>query len=263
MPYFKVDDHLHAHRKTLRAGVEAMGLWVLAASWSFGERTDGWVPDYVARRITPDAEALAGQLVRSGLWHEAERDGDTGWQFHEWDEWQHTSAYLAERNRRNANRMARKRAQDKAADLHKQAVRTHTADTAQEVFEPQPNPTQEHTPAADAASAFETFWTAYPRKVGKAAAAKAWAKATKATDAAAVMAGLSNAQQVWTTTGTEPRFIPHPATWLNQGRWADEVPLPDMPAQRPPTANQCDGTNCPGGRHEWTDARNRFMCMGV
>lgn len=35
MSWFKVDDHLAFHRKTLAAGNEAMGLWVRAGSWSW------------------------------------------------------------------------------------------------------------------------------------------------------------------------------------------------------------------------------------
>lgn len=118
--------------------------------------------------------------------------------------------------------------------------------------------------AAAAAADFETWWETYPRKVGKDAAAKAYAKAHKSTGPETLAAGLANACQVWKATNTEARFIPHPATWLNQGRWADEVPLPDMPTtEQRVTLNQCDGTDCPGTRHVWTDGRNRFGCMGV
>jgi hypothetical protein len=31
--------------------------------------------------------------------------------------------------------------------------------------------------------------------------------------------------------GTEERFIPHPATWLNQGRWTDDQPSAQAKAQ--------------------------------
>jgi hypothetical protein len=63
---------------------------------------------------------------------------------------------------------------------------------------------------------FEDFWAAYPRKVGKDAARKAWTAAKKRAPIAEIAAGLNAAR--WPT---DAQFIPHPATWLNQGRWQD------------------------------------------
>jgi hypothetical protein len=270
--FFKVDDHLHAHRKTLRAGVEPMGLWVLAASWSTGERTDGWVPDYVARRLDPQCDDHAAALVAAGLWETAEREGDQGWLFHQWDDHQHTAQYLEERNRRNANRMRHRRAQERAAqasDQQERRVREHTSDTADTVRKPQPNPTtSKHSTTRAAALAesdhFQEFWRTYPKRVGKGAAVKAYAKALDSVggDALVILDGLRNAVQVWTTAGTEARFIPHPATWLNQGRWADEVTAPGTP-QRRVTSAQCNRADCPGAMHEWSDAANLFRCFGA
>jgi uncharacterized protein YdaU (DUF1376 family) len=66
---------------------------------------------------------------------------------------------------------------------------------------------------------FQDFWSAYPRKAGKAAAERAWAKAMRVTTAEAIGAALRAAK--WPD---DPQYIPHPATWLNQGRWDDEAP---------------------------------------
>ena len=73
-------------------------------------------------------------------------------------------------------------------------------------------------------SAFEAFWTAYPRKTAKGEARKAWAKLDPVgglldTIMAAVEA-QKNSRQWLTDNG---RFIPHASTWLNQARWEDEV----------------------------------------
>jgi uncharacterized protein YdaU (DUF1376 family) len=69
-----------------------------------------------------------------------------------------------------------------------------------------------------ASDAFDAWWDFYPRKAGKDAARKAYAMALKrgATDADLAL-GLQ--RQRWPD---EVRFIPHPATWLNQGRWQDD-----------------------------------------
>ena len=65
---------------------------------------------------------------------------------------------------------------------------------------------------------FEEFWDAYPRKIGKGAAKKAWCKITTDPDtviaAAFVFAGARQNE--------DPKFTPHAATWLNAGRWDDE-----------------------------------------
>jgi hypothetical protein len=76
--------------------------------------------------------------------------------------------------------------------------------------------------------AFDEFWAAYPRKKGKEDARKRFAAVLKRFSQAEIMLGLS--RQVW---NADPNFIPHPATWLNQGRWMDE---PDQPAPKSSTA---------------------------
>lgn len=90
MPWFKVDDKLHDHRKARAAGKAAMGVWVLAGSWAGANLTDGFVPADVLSRwgTRRDAEAL----VRVGLWLVDEQDGEPGWRFHGWSDYQPTRA---------------------------------------------------------------------------------------------------------------------------------------------------------------------------
>lgn len=258
MPYFRVDDKLHSHRKTMRASVPAMGLWVLAASWCMDQLTDGWVPSYAARRLDPDAVAHAAELVAAGYWHPETRDGDEGWLFHEWDEWQHSAEYLLERRRRNAERMAGKRAQ----------VRTPAVAPA-----PAAKPaTSRKSPARpEDTPGWTEFWQTYPKRVGKAAAVKAYAKAVRAAGesddvqaAAVILAALRAAVAGWRHAETDPQFIPNPTTWLNQGRWEDEqLPgVPSAPAARRATLNQCDDTAA-HPRHQWEQGANLFHCQGA
>lgn len=86
MTWFKVDDGLHSHKKAVRAGIPAMGLWVMAGSWCADQLTNGWLPDYIAMRLDPDYEQHAKALVQVGLWVEETRDEEPGWAFHEWNE---------------------------------------------------------------------------------------------------------------------------------------------------------------------------------
>lgn len=76
---------------------------------------------------------------------------------------------------------------------------------------------------------FPDFWAAYPRKVGRGAAAKAFKAAlAKGTTAAEIAAGLN--RQRWPDN---PQFIPHAATWLNQTRWLDDPTAAAPPAPEP------------------------------
>jgi hypothetical protein len=71
---------------------------------------------------------------------------------------------------------------------------------------------------------FEDFWAAYPHKVGKLAARRIWDRLKVTPEmgdtlVAAVVEQAHSAQ--WTKE--HGAFVPHPKTWLNQGRWMDEL----------------------------------------
>lgn len=96
MPWFKVDDKLHDHRKARAAGKAAMGVWVLAGSWAADNLTDGFIPATILTRWGNARDAAT--LCAAGLWVPAEQDGERGWRFHEWAERQPTRAQkMAER----------------------------------------------------------------------------------------------------------------------------------------------------------------------
>lgn len=75
---------------------------------------------------------------------------------------------------------------------------------------------------------FDDWWETYPRKVGKDAARKAYAAALRRNVTPAVLC-QALAMQRWPA---DPQFIPHPATWLNGGRWQDD-PGAAAPPQQP------------------------------
>lgn len=75
---------------------------------------------------------------------------------------------------------------------------------------------------------WEAFWRAYPRKVGKPDAFKAWKavaahKGGAGPEAERVMEGLVPWLRYWQARA-EPEYVPHPATWLRQRRWEDAPP---------------------------------------
>jgi hypothetical protein len=67
---------------------------------------------------------------------------------------------------------------------------------------------------------FNVFWKAYPIKVGKAAALKAWVKAIKVETADVIIAG---AIRYADDPNRHPSFTAHAATWLNAHRWNDSA----------------------------------------
>ena len=71
---------------------------------------------------------------------------------------------------------------------------------------------------------FNAFWTAYPRKVGKGEAEKAWKKA-KINDSlfGKILEAIEKSKKSEQWSKDNGRYIPNPATWLNQKRWDDEL----------------------------------------
>jgi hypothetical protein len=116
MVWFKVDDKLHDHRKARAASTEAIGLWTLAGSWCSDNLTDGFVPCSVLPRWGPKWRQYATRLVQAGLWVEATKDGERGYQFHQWsDEGRQPTREQVERERAAArNRMQRARSKNTA-----------------------------------------------------------------------------------------------------------------------------------------------------
>lgn len=69
--------------------------------------------------------------------------------------------------------------------------------------------------------AFDQFWQTYPRKVGKAKCKRKWETMSPDKETfISIMSGLEKAIRYWKTI--DPKFIPHPYTWLNREGWEDE-----------------------------------------
>jgi hypothetical protein len=82
-------------------------------------------------------------------------------------------------------------------------------------------------------SDFEDFWLAYPRKVGKLDAMKAYGRARTLATQDELLAGV----QQYLLHKPEYADWCHPATWLNKGRWMDDYtpvqqPKKQMPAEK-------------------------------
>lgn len=71
---------------------------------------------------------------------------------------------------------------------------------------------------------FATFWNAYPNKKAKANALKAWRKIKPSAELfEKIMRAIETQKRSIDWTKDNGAYIPHPATWLNGGRWDDEI----------------------------------------
>jgi len=66
---------------------------------------------------------------------------------------------------------------------------------------------------------FQTFYKAYPRKTKRPDAERAFSKAIKKTSLDTMLKALEVQKPHW----KDPKYIPHPSSWLNSERWADEI----------------------------------------
>ena len=72
-------------------------------------------------------------------------------------------------------------------------------------------------------TSFDVFWQAYPKRVGKQAAIRSFERALKKTDIDTMLSAIDKQKQSEQWKRDNGRYIPNPATWLNQGRWDDDV----------------------------------------
>ena len=85
-------------------------------------------------------------------------------------------------------------------------------------------------PSMPSTPTFAVFWSVWPHKIGRKAAERAWRTATKDTPPAEILAGLERLRHELVEQNARG-FCPHPTTWLNAGRWDDDL----SNARRPST----------------------------
>lgn len=254
MAWFRTDDRLHAHRKAraLRRSapdkardVAPLGLWVMAGSWARANSPAGFIPLEVLQEWDDDAEQLAERLVSAGLWH-PHAEEEEGYLFHDWSRWQgftdeepprdaSTSGRVGNHTRWHVN----KGVVDPECEFCIAPESGAMSDEDRGDIAPNRSiPNQSNTKpirTGGEPDGFEAFWTRYPKKEGKGAAVKAWRAASKKAETSEILAGLNARIAAWSASNTERKFIPLPATWLNQERWTDVI----EPARR--------NTNIPEG----------------
>lgn len=120
-----------------------------------------------------------------------------------------------EDDRREQNRIA----QEKWRNKNKQSKPRKPESAQAEAYAEEVNPSADKS----ALSAFDQFWKAYPKKVGKGAAEKAWLKARINGSLQTILEAVErqSASDQWMKDNGQ--FIPNPATWIGQKRWEDGI----------------------------------------
>lgn len=148
MTWGKVDDKLWGSPKWLGTGPRARALWVSGLSWCMDQLTDGHVPAHVIS-VLGGTRRDAGDLVRAGLWEEA----DDGWQFHDWLDYQPSRAQVLAERKAAADRQKRAREKAKAkrdAEVTRESRRDSQRDYTRESRSPRPDPTRNtYSPPVD------------------------------------------------------------------------------------------------------------------
>ena len=232
------------HRKTVELSDKAFRHLVTIWCENGREGYDGKVTE--RQLLTVFTPRTLAEVVAVGFIDVVEG----GYQLHDADEWQETTDSIADlrKVRQEAGRLGGKAKAERMAKAGKR-VASATAKEQQTLpdvdvdvdVDEQQQPTTKASPANSTpvviASAFDRFWAAYPRKVGKDGARKMFATASRRVDPEVIVAGAERLRADPNLPATE--YVPHPSTWLNAGRWDDE-PYPTPAPRRGAVASTTD-----------------------
>lgn len=192
------------------------------------------------------AEHLMDSLISSG-WIDTAEDGH--FILHDWDVWQDQWYKALDKRAKEAER---KRKQRQSGDESGMSIgqdagqsegqgdgtsehnRNRNRDRNRNL-----NPNQNRDPYRDDYSPptplkgeesgvqdkrFDEFWAIYPKKTGKQAAFKSWQRVKPTAELhSRIIAAVTAATKTEQWQRENGRYIPNPTTWLNQGRWDDEI----------------------------------------
>lgn len=247
MAWARLDDGFSDHPKVLNLidtlpemeGAAAIGLWTLALSYAHrtmrSAKTPGLIPrSFPRRNLVPTW--LGDRLVAAGLWEEHE----DGWLIHDFGDYlpsDELRSKRAEAGKRGAaarwangaNASSETAGSDGNLPSGAMAKGDGTASMAngKTCPEPEPEPEPKKTSSSSSPAApdqFDELWQIYPRRVGKDKARKAFTVAVKhGADPNAILAAARSYAERCRLMQQDPKYIPHPTTWLNRGSWDDDL----------------------------------------
>lgn len=248
MAWLRVDDRVRTHPKIVTAGHAAAWFWFCGICYCREHLTDGFIPDGMLASLAPgvtNGKTLAAKLVSVVLWHQVEG----GYQVHDFLDWNPARAEVLTKRavdlerKKGGKGVGFRVESERNPDGFHDGIRTESTATrdartsragaglglgsgseldlgSSEGGVGETKSGEKHTALR---ARFERFWAVYPRKVGKDAAWQVWQRRAPGDDLSNRMIAAVEAQKrdpQWLKDGGQ--FIPHPRTWLSQGRWQDE-----------------------------------------
>ena len=215
--YARFDINMPEHPKVMLLSDAAFRALFESTMYSRRQLTDGFIDARIA--IAKWGHDVANELSNNDPMKPSWSKVDGGYQLHDFSEHQTTNADIqAKREAGRAGGIAKaSKGVAPATKVLEQKGSTTLAktETETELKRTSSNPSSPATRSME----FDQFWETYPRKVGKQTAIKAYSKALKMTTPQKILDGV----QLLISQKLETKFIPHPTSWLNAGRWDDEL----------------------------------------
>lgn len=228
----------HPKTRKLKRIIGDTGIIALLRLWAFAAiyRPDGDLSGYDWKEIADAAgwrgrtEKLIEALIEARF---LESTPDRRVKLHDWSDHQPWVVHAADRSSR-AKKAAEKRwsrkdgcGEHNSAHTDSNAKCNAKCNAPTPTPTPTPNPKRSSSPDGDGYSLeFLDFWKACPKKVGKGAAWRAWQKAKNRPNTAELVVAIEQYKQNIQDRKQRGEFAPeycHPATWLNERRWEDEI----------------------------------------
>jgi hypothetical protein len=228
LPWVRIDEHALNHVKILALSNGAFRLWVEGLAHCQKHLTDGAISRSALRAFRYAQRSRVDELTTSvdgmpPLW-EPETGG---FRVHDYLKWNDSREKVLFERGKARDRVERWR------NRHGNAVGNAVTNGIQNAFETVLHTTSTTTSTEGSIDQepstqrvrFERFWDAYPRKTAKKAAWAEWQRIKPAPDDSFTERAIEAIQQhirsaQWRKDGGQ--YIPHPKTWLHQGRWEDQ-----------------------------------------
>lgn len=228
MVWARIDDGANSNAKILALSDPAFRLWACGLIYCQANLTDGFIPSHAvkafgvrAANVAKITLELTQSLIpgKSPLWHVV----TGGWQVHDFLDWNDSRDDVIAGRERAKQRTKHWRDGKRDASREPFGAPIVQAPSSSSTTDTPHEERSERQRAMASDDDFARFWRAYPHRVGKGDAMKAW-KALKPT-AELVDVMLSALvwqvnQPSWVKDGG--KFVPYPATWLRARRWEDE-----------------------------------------
>jgi len=228
MPWVRIDENAMDHPKFLALSDGAWRLWCEGLSYCQKHLTDGVIQPTALKGFRYFSQSRLKNLTtefidgKGPCWDLVEGHIHV----HDYLDWNDSRDEVMEAREGARDRRRRYNRRNASGNASLDGDETPNVPSGVSVFADEyPKAEKERTPkpAEVQRERFERFWHAYPRKVGKDAAWREWKKRAPAEALTAEILTALAAQSVtpqWLRDGGQ--FVPHPRTWLHQGRWQDE-----------------------------------------